>query len=179
MEIKEFEIVMSKYSRRIFNYLLKTLRDREDAEDILQEVFTAFYVKMDSVNEKSYLSYLYQTAYHKALNHISSRKKSKNLLETVKNEADLNPSRDPSDKSAVIRKAFLKLKPKEALILELQFFQNLSYKEIAEVLETSVSAIDSKLVRAKKKLKKILLQDIKQIEVSNYRGDNYEQKVKL
>ena len=46
-------------------------------------------------------------------------------------------------------------------------------------METSVAAIDSKLVRAKKKLKKILSQEIKDLEVSNYRGDNYEQKIRL
>jgi RNA polymerase sigma-70 factor (ECF subfamily) len=134
---------------------------------------------MDSVQEKSYLSYLYQTAYHKALNHVSSRKRSKKFLETVKKESEVIVSSVSDDRSSIIRSAFQRLKPKEALILELQFFQKLSYKEIAAVLEISVSAVDSKLVRAKRNLKKILSQEIKDQEVSNYRGGYYEQKIRL
>ncbi|MDP8201232.1 MAG: sigma factor-like helix-turn-helix DNA-binding protein, partial [Candidatus Tenebribacter burtonii] len=48
------------------------------------------------------------------------------------------------------------LKPEEALIIELQFYQKMNYKQIAETLETTQSAVDSKLVRAKKKLIKII-----------------------
>ena len=55
MDTQKFEAIMNQYSRQIFNYLLKTVRDREDAEDILQDVFTAFYRKMNTVQEKSYL----------------------------------------------------------------------------------------------------------------------------
>ncbi|MDP8267118.1 MAG: sigma-70 region 4 domain-containing protein, partial [Candidatus Tenebribacter davisii] len=48
------------------------------------------------------------------------------------------------------------LKPEEALIIELQFYQKMNYKQIAETLETTQSAVDSKLVRAKKKLINII-----------------------
>lgn len=179
MDKIKFEVVMNKYSQRIFNYLLKTVRDREVAEDLLQEVFVAFYKKMDTVKEASYLAYLYRTAYHKALNHISSHKRKRSFIELLKKESHVNDIPETDDRSSVIRKAFQKLKPQEALILELQYYQKLSYKEIAAVLETSVAAVDSKLVRAKRKLKKILLQDIKRNEVLNYRGDSYEQKIRL
>jgi DNA-directed RNA polymerase specialized sigma24 family protein len=47
--------------------------------------------------------------------------------------------------------------------LELQFYQKLSYKEIADTLNLSVSAVDSRLVRAKKKLKKIISQDFPEL----------------
>jgi len=178
MDKLKFEILVNKYSKRIFNYLLKIMRNREDSEDILQDVFAAFYQKVDSVNENSYLSYLYQTAYHKALNKISGRKRTRKILEKVKNESASNLE-DIPDNNEVIKTAFQKLNHQDALLLELQFFQKLSYKEIADILETTASAIDSRLVRAKKKLKNILAQEIRQKEVTNYRGDNYEQKIRL
>jgi RNA polymerase sigma factor (sigma-70 family) len=179
MDKIKFELVMNRYSKQIFNYLLKILRDREDAEDLLQEVFVAFYKKMGSVDERSYLAYLYRTAYHKALNNISSRKKSKKFMETVKKESAHQKYDQSEDKTALVKSSLQKLKPEESFILELQFFQKMSYKAIAELLETSVSAIDSKLVRAKRKLKKILAQEIKAKEVLNYRGESYEQKVRM
>ena len=179
MDNVKFEVVMNIYSKRIFNYLLKIIRNREEAEDLLQDVFVAFYSKMDSVEEKSYLSYLYQTAYHKALNRVSSNKRSKKFMDTVKEETSELSNTATEEKSDLVKAAFQKLKPKDAYILELQFYQKLSYKEIADLLETSVSAIDSKLVRAKKKLKKILSQEISAKDVVNYRGDNYEQKIRM
>jgi len=178
MDKLKFEVLVNRYSKQIFNYLLKIMRNREDSEDLLQDVFVAFYQKIDSVNENSYLSYLYQTAYHKALNKISGRKRTKKTLEKVKKESTSNLENTP-DNNEVIKTAFRKLNSQDALILELQFFQKLSYKEIAALLETTTSAIDSRLVRAKKKLKNILAQEIRKKEVTNYRGDNYEQKIRL
>jgi RNA polymerase sigma-70 factor (ECF subfamily) len=62
-------------------------------------------------------------------------------------------------KNQIISAALAKLPSKYALLLELQYYQKLSYKEIADTLNLSVSAVDSRLVRAKKKLKKIISQD--------------------
>ena len=179
MDKIKFETIMNKFSRQIFNYLLKIVRNREEAEDLLQDVFIAFYKKIDSVQENSYRSYLYQTAYHKALNRISTKKRNKRFIKTIKQESSEPASTNPEDKNEIIKAAFSKLKPEEVYILELQFFQKLSYKEIADQMDTSISAIDSRLVRAKKKLKKILVQEISDREVENYRGDNYEQKIRL
>jgi len=164
MDRLEFEFILRENNRRIFNYLLKILRNQEDAEDILQDVFIAFYHKMENINENAYQSYLYKTAYNKALNLIKSRKKKKNLTqeqmiykETQKNEQNPN-----NEKNEILKKAFNKLPPKYAILLELQFYQKMSYKEIAKKLSTTISAVDSKLVRAKKKLKKIISQDMKE-----------------
>ena len=182
MNKMKFETLINRFSRRIFNYLLKILKNREDAEDVLQEVFVAFYKKMDSVKDESYLLYLYQTAYHKALNKISARKRSKKFSEKLIIESSCQQSDNESnenDQNDMVVDAFNKLKPKEAFLLELQFYQKLSYREIAEIMATSISAIDSKLVRAKKKLKKILAQEMKSKKVIKYRGDNYEQEVRL
>lgn len=158
MDNVNFKILVKNESKKLFNYLLKILRNKEDAEDILQETFLAFYKKMNSVKEDSYKSYLFRTAYHKALNHIKKRNKSNkhvvnySEMEHFKDEITTNNE----DKNLLVRNALAKLKPKEALIIELQFYQKMSYKQIAETLETTTSAVDSKLVRVKKKLIKII-----------------------
>ncbi|MDY6915216.1 MAG: RNA polymerase sigma factor [Candidatus Cloacimonadota bacterium] len=156
-----FEKVVRIYKDNIYGFLLKTLRNPEDAEDLTQEVFLAFYKHMKNVKKDSYKAYLFQTAYHKALNHIKKQKQNKtytqaDLLNISQPEEDKN---NLAVKEKTIKTALAKLPPKYQLILELQFYQNLSYKEIAKILNTSVSAVDSRLVRAKKKLKKIISQD--------------------
>jgi len=158
MNSRIFETLLQNESKKMYNYLLKILRNREDAEDILQETFIAFHKKMDSVNESSYKSYLYRTAYHKALNHIKKRDK-KNKLVTNYDEMEHfedNKEEINEDKNSLVKNALSQLKQEEAFIIELQFYQKMNYKQIAETLETTQSAVDSKLVRAKKKMIKII-----------------------
>ncbi|MDA3813910.1 MAG: RNA polymerase sigma factor, partial [Candidatus Cloacimonetes bacterium] len=143
---------------KVYNYLLKILRNKEDAEDILQETFIAFHKKMRLVNESSYKSYLFRTAYHKALNHIKKRN-AKNKLVTNYHEMDHfseEPIENNEQQKELVKNALSQLKPEEAILIELQFYQKMNYKQIAETLETTQSAVDSNLVRAKKKLIKII-----------------------
>jgi len=162
MEKTKFEFVMREHGKKIYNYLLKVLRNPEDAEDVMQESFLAFYKRMAFIDEEKCLSYLYQTAYHKALNLIK-KNKHKNKVVTLNFEPPAKEVEvvDDEPKKQAIKQALLKLPARYATLLDLQFYQKKSYKEISEILELSVSAIDSRLVRAKKKLKKILEQDFK------------------
>jgi len=158
MNEKNFEVLLKKEGKKVYNYLLKMLRNKEDAEDIMQETFVGFYKKMDSINEKAYKSYLFRTAYHKALNHIKKRdKNSKHEVNYSEMEQfQSNESGSDESKNLLVKSALAELKPQEALLIELQYFQKMSYKQIAETLETTTSAVDSKLVRVKKKLIKII-----------------------
>lgn len=171
MNKQDYEKIVNKYGKKIFNYLLKILRNQEDAEDIYQEVFLAFYQKIDNVDPEFYNSYLFKTAYHKALNLIKKRKKKKKFnyhFEDLENIQAYNNSESDEtikERSERIKNALSQLSVKEATLIELQFYQNKSYKEIADFFSTTVSAIDSRLVRAKKKLRKIILQDFKKNDV--------------
>ena len=162
----KFEVLLQNESKKLFNYLLKILRNTEDAEDILQETFIAFHKKMNSVKESSYKSYLFRTAYHKALNHIK-KKNTKNTLVTTYHEMGHFEDKQPENneqQNELVKDALSQLKPEEALLIELQFYQKMNYKQIAETLETTQSAVDSKLVRAKKKLIKIITEQKKMQE---------------
>ena len=158
---------MQNEGKKLFNYLLKILRNRSDAEDLLQEVFIAFYKKMDTINENAYSSYLFRTAYHKSLNYIKKRKKTEKFRHPDKGLENIAEQQNNSEQqeklNKIISSCMQKLKPEQAFILELQFFQKKSYKEIAEILETSESAVDSKLVRAKRKLRKIVSSELSKL----------------
>lgn len=170
-----FEMLLKKEGKKLHNYLLKILRNKEDAEDILQETFVGFYKKIDSINENAYKSYLFKTAYHKALNHIKKRDK-KNKQEFNYTEMEQFQSKEISSnekKNLLVKSALAQLKPEEVLLIELQYFQKMSYKQIARTLDTTVSAVDSKLVRVKKKLIKIINEQKKMQE--NELLDVYEE----
>lgn len=155
MKNDTFEKLVKKHSRKLYNYLLKTLRNKEDAEDILQETLLAFYQKMDNVDKSAFKSYLFTTAYHKSLNLIRKRKKNK---EISSDNLEFIPKREkpPAEKNQTITSALAQLKKDEAILIEMQYYQNFSYTEIAKALDKTVSAVDSKLVRTKRKLREII-----------------------
>jgi RNA polymerase sigma-70 factor (ECF subfamily) len=165
MKETEFQSILQKTGKKIYNYLLKILRNKEDAEDIYQEVFISFYKKADGINPEYYENYLYKTAYHKALNLIKKQKRHNEIpFDEIFQKTD-SPDESNEQKNIAIKNAIRKLKPKEALLIELQFFQKKSYKEISKIMSLSESAVDSRLVRVKKKLRKIIMQDFKDIFV--------------
>ena len=159
----KFEVLLQNESKRLYNYLFKILRNKEDAEDILQETFIAFHKKMNSVKESSYKSYLFRTAYHKALNYIKKRNTKVTNYHEMEHFEDRSTENN-EQQNKLIKDALSQLKPEEALLIELQFYQKMNYKQIAETLETTQSAVDSKLVRAKKKLIKLITEQKKMQE---------------
>jgi len=171
MDKKNFEQIVIRSKDQLYNYLLKIVKDPENAEDILQETFISFYDKMDRIKESSYLNYLYKTAYNKSINLIKKNKKQKTTTLNLSNPQHISSlktyDRPEDSKKLLIKKAFLQLKPMYALLIDLKYYQKLSYKEIAQKLSLTVSAVDSRLVRAKKNLKKIILQDLEKLDVYN------------
>ena len=182
MDRNKFEVILRAENRKIFNYLLKILRHREDAEDILQETFIAFHKKMDVVSDEFYVSYLFRTAHNKALNFIKVRKKKDNFssnysdMEQIPDSENSQPAEEKNPNNKIIRKAISKLSEKYALLLEMQFYRKMSYKEIALALDITDGAVDSRLVRAKKKLKKIISQEMNEPAVLKNKGEKNERE---
>ncbi len=163
MKRDRFETIVSKCSQKLYNYLMRMVRNREDAEDLLQEVFASFYDKMPKVDEDYFESYLYRTAHNKALNLIKKRGRNTELEmpELLQaSEKVFDPEQQMREKkNALVRDAIGRLNEREASALNLQYYENKSYQEIAEVMDSTVSAVDSLLIRAKRKLKQYLSQD--------------------
>lgn len=162
MNKDDFTSIVDQYGSKLYGYLIRFVGNREDAEDILQSLFIAFYQSMDSVDHQKYSSYLYRIAHNKAIDYKKRRSRFINLdTATLAQIAENNPATDEQEERAQkIRRAMSRLKAKEQQALELQFFQNKGYKDIAEIMEITPGAVDSLLVRAKRKLRKYL-QDIR------------------
>jgi RNA polymerase sigma-70 factor, ECF subfamily len=167
MDVSKFEAILTENEKRIYHYLLKFVRHTEDAEDLLQSVFISFYGKMEDIEEKAAVVYLYRTAHNKAINHLKTNKR---FVNTEPEKFDRIPSHTyteaPNPREEILKQAILELPPKLAMVVNLQSYENMSYKEIAEHLKTTVSAVESLLTRAKKILRKKIMQEMKKRGVS-------------
>lgn len=152
-----FNELYSRHSRRIYLYCRKALGDGPVADDIYQEIFIKFYhAIINGYEMPSVQFYLLKIARNLCLNH-----KRDNKVFLIELEDFHIPSDDNSIESEEVSKLVnmaLELIPeehKEAFIL--QVYQGMSYNEIAELTGVPLTTVRNRIVRAKRKLREILL----------------------
>lgn len=163
------EIVDTKHLM-VYNTVLSIIQNAEDAEDVAQDVFVQVYESIDSFKQESKLStWLYRIAISKAMDHLRHKKTKKRFafVQSLfgKNDELIN---DPPDffhpgvalenkqNAAVLFKAIKTLPKNQHTAFILNRIEGLSYQEISEIMNMSVSAVDSLLQRAKSNLRKSL-----------------------
>ncbi len=146
----------NRYASKVHAYCISMIGEKDQAEDIFQEVFVKFYDTISPDKEHSNIkSYLMTIARNLCLNHL--RQKRPTLpVETMENLKTENISYEDAELYDLVLKAMdmLDEKYKEAFIL--REFDGLTYKEIAEILGLNLSNAKSRVLRARDKILKIL-----------------------
>ncbi len=165
-----FQHLVEKHQTMVINTCYGFLHNYQDAQDVAQEVFLEVYKSIGKFRKESKLStWLYRISANKSLNYIRDNKKRSwfqsldDLFEKEKPSNDSNTSESPQDilenyeKSEIINQAIDKLAKNQKIAFVLYKYEDLSYKEIAEVMKISLSSVESLLFRAKKNLQKTLI----------------------
>lgn len=165
-----FKTIVETWKDMVFNTALGIVQNAEDAEDVAQEVFVQVYESINTFKgEAKFSTWLYRIAITKSMDHIRRKKRKKRFafiqsLFGVNNEmlyepADFNHpgvSLDNKEKAAVLFKAINKLPENQKIAFTLNKIEGLSYHQVSEVMDSSVSSVESLLHRAKNNLKKNL-----------------------
>lgn len=165
-----FKTIVDTYQDMIYNTCLSIVKNEEDAEDLAQEVFVQVYQSIHTFKGESKLStWLYRIATTKSLDHERKKKRKKRFgfIKSIFGEdaqVEVNPPDfnhpgillDKKEKATALFKAVDKLPENQRIAFILSKIEGLSYQEISEVMETTVSAVESLLHRAKNNLRKIL-----------------------
>ncbi len=167
-----FKTIVDTYQNMVYNACLSIVKNEEDAEDLAQEVFVQVYQSIKSFKGESKLStWLYRIATTKSLDHERKKKRKKRFgfVKSIFGEdaqVEVNPPDfhhpgvvlDQKENAAILFKAIDKLPDNQRIAFILNKIEGLSYQEISEVMQTTISAIESLLHRAKNNLRKILEQ---------------------
>ena len=165
-----FRHVVQMWQDMIFNTVLGMVQNENDAEDITQEVFVKAFESIAGFKGESKLStWLYRIAVTKSLDFLRSKKRKKRFAfvtslfganeEVIHQPPDFNHPGvvlDNKQRAAVLFKAVDKLPEQQKVAFTLHKLEGLSYKEISEVLNTTVPAVESLMQRARGNLKKLL-----------------------
>ncbi len=163
-----FADVVSYWQDMIYNTAISIVHNEEDAEDIAQEVFVQLYRSIKNFREEATLStWLYRVTIRKALDveKMKSRQKRGGLFKHVpgiQNETEQIHFNHPGvlaenkEQAAILFEALKKIPEKQRIAFTLQKIEGMDYREIAAIMDTTLSAVESLLTRAKNNLKKIL-----------------------
>jgi RNA polymerase sigma factor (sigma-70 family) len=165
-----FKEIVEKWQDMVFNTAIGFLQNEEDAEDTAQEVFMQVCESVSSFKEESKLStWIYRITVSKCLDHLRKKKRKKRFafIQSLYGKND-RVMIDPPDffhpgvkvenkeMAAVLFKAIDKLPETQKTAFVLNKIEDLSYREIGEIINSTESAVDSLLQRAKKNLQAIL-----------------------
>lgn len=164
LALEGFNELYSRYSSKIYVYCLKVLSNEDLAQDIFQETFTRFY---ESANTKRVMTnvggYLIRIARNLCINEKIKKYNNKVPLEDI-HLPYYDNTYDKKQTSELLHTAIDTLPHKFREVIVLKEFMDLSYKEIAEVLEVSLSVVRIRIYRAKNKLREILTPYIEEMK---------------
>lgn len=170
-----FRQIVELYQKQVFNTCNSFVHNQQDADDLTQEVFIEVFRSANRFRGDSKLStWIYRIAVNKSLNYLRLKKRRK-WLQPIEDLFDLsqkmkpatdkgsNPSENIENQQLAMRlhKAIDSLSENQRTAFLLSKYEELSYQQIAEVMQTSLPAIESLIHRAKLNLQKILYNDYK------------------
>lgn len=167
-----FKELVQNYQKQVVNTCFGIIHDRDDAEDVAQEVFIEVFRSVDKFRAESKIStWLYRIAVNRSLNFIRDNKKRKwfqsfddsaqnrnNELRSLVGSKSDTPEYEleKNERAAMLHEAINSLPQNQKVAFTLSKYEDLSYQEISAVMNLSISSVESLLFRAKKNLQKKL-----------------------
>jgi RNA polymerase sigma-70 factor (ECF subfamily) len=165
-----YEELIEKYEQQLYGMIYRLLGNQTDAADVVQEVFLKVFRTINSFRERSSLrTWIYRIAVNEAHNHrrwfarhcrceVSMEEQSGEYPGPLAYTAD--PGRSPyeqtldSENRTLIEQALGRINPLFRTAVVLRDIQNLSYEEIAEILQVSLGTVKSRILRGREALRR-------------------------
>jgi RNA polymerase sigma-70 factor, ECF subfamily len=154
-----FEELYQRYELPIYNYLLRLVCEKAIAEDLLQEVFMAVWRGAARFRGQSQVrTWLFHIAHNQAVSWLRSHRRNVAYDEAAGLQSKDNPEGEAMEhwRNDHLRRAVTLLTPDLRAVVELGFFNELSYTEIASVMSCPVGTVKSRMSHARRYLGEIL-----------------------
>jgi RNA polymerase sigma-70 factor (ECF subfamily) len=157
-----FRELLDIYRGRIFGYVLRTIRNYDDAEDLTLLCFTKAFRALDTFDPSRSLStWLFTIAHNVTIDFLRKNRTPYEYIDekherTISYTPDFSRQHDQDRKLERIENAMAELAPIDREIVHLFYKEQRSYKEICELLDVPVTTIKTRLHRARLKLREIV-----------------------
>lgn len=155
-----FVYLVERYEKKLFPYIIRISGfSREDAEDVLQEVFVKIYVNLNSFREEmKFSSWAYRIAHNEVINNYRKKKSRPQCVMDLDDEFLNNLASDFRTDGKVdarylrenVQKVLSGMEPKYREALVLRFWEDKDYNEISDILKKPMGTVATLISRAKK-----------------------------
>ncbi len=154
-DMSAFDIIYKKYSRRLYGFVFRYVKQEVDTEEIIQEVFVKIWQNRDKINVySSFESFLFTIAHNETINLLKKRATEQKYVEHVKSLQQIEESYEIANEihykelEQKFHGLLDELSPRQKEIFKLSREEGLSHKEIAERLGISSNTVKNHLVTA-------------------------------
>jgi RNA polymerase sigma-70 factor (ECF subfamily) len=151
ISVKIYNEAVHEYTKNVFRFLMKSLKDEQAAEDLLQDCFLKLWENRQTVDQLKVKSWLFAVAHNSMINYLKKAGRTTNLNGYENNVTVFQ--KHQFDLKIIIDAELSKLPPLQKSILLLRDLEGYEYKEIAEILELKQSQVKVYLFRARVKIK--------------------------
>lgn len=147
------KLLMDAYQERLYWHIRRLVVSHDDAQDLLQETFLKVYRSWDSFKGNSSLfSWLYRIATNVTLSSLRSQKQAASLLDDAKGLAADGYFEFGDEEVVALQKAIYSLPPKQQAVFNMRYYDEMSFKEIAEANDCTESSAKANYHFAKSKI---------------------------
>lgn len=159
---KAFALLVDLYKERLYWHIRHLVKNHEDANDLLQNTFIKVYKNISSFKKQSKLySWMYRIATNESLTFLTKKAKTlhlsyEHLQVSLVNQLATDPYFDGNEALLQLHKAVASLPERQQQVFQMKYFENLTYKNIAEILEINEGTVKANYHHATKKIEKYL-----------------------
>jgi len=160
-----FKELLKLYKERLYWHIRHIVKSHDDTDDVLQNTFIKIYRNIHAFKGESKLfSWMYRIATNEAITHLNKNAKRQNLTSEAIQQHAIERLRadvyfEGDDIQLKLQKAIAKLPEKQQLVFNMKYFQNLKYKDMSEILNTSEGALKASYHIATKKIEEYLTEN--------------------
>lgn len=170
-DMAAFEELVNRFKNRVFALVYRIVGQRQEAEDITQEVFITVYEKLYQFDtSKNFAPWIYRIASNTSISALRKKKKvvMLNFDETFGSHNEINQASSYIDPQLLferkelqeeISSAIMMLPESYRVIITMRYQMDLDNREISDILEISKENVEVRIHRARKALRKIILQN--------------------
>ncbi|MEM7381341.1 MAG: sigma-70 family RNA polymerase sigma factor [Bacteroidota bacterium] len=177
-DTKAYAVLIDRYKHMVYTMAAQIVKNKEDAEEVAQDVFLKAFKALNSYKgDAKFSTWLYKIAYYRSLDYLKKRQRRINTtaidvsreysISALDREMD---RMEVQEKQQMVKKAIQKLPEDDGVLITLHYYEELSLKEISEVMGHSTNALKVRLHRARKRLADLLKSTVEPEILSSYGG---------
>ena len=147
----EFDRIYDKYYHQLFYYAYGFVEDSEICRDIVSDVFGQAWENVERLENATVGSFLYSCVRNKCIDYLrhdqAARQYAEYLQEAVEDEEGLTPE-EYEERMNNVKQIISELPPRTRFVLEQCYFNNKKYREVAEILDVTSSAVKKHIMKA-------------------------------